>query len=113
MGKHTPGPWEIHGAERQAGRFSSSGTSIRGSDGHDICDLRWNGLNEVRGLSNARLIAAAPDLLAALEAIQARIVGEFDHPALMAFGLLTPDTLYDVARIVAIVHLAIAKAEGK
>ena len=46
--------------------------------------------------ANARLLAAAPDLLAALRAIEARAEGEWDHPALVAFGPLTPDTSADI-----------------
>ncbi len=60
--------------------------------------------------ANARLIAAAPDLLAALEAIEARISGTYDNPALMAFGPLSIDTEADCS---AIARAAIAKARGQ
>ena len=46
--------------------------------------------------------------LTALEAIEARIEGVFDHPALMAVGALSPDSDIDVLRIA---RAAIAKAK--
>jgi hypothetical protein len=60
--------------------------------------------------ANARLIAAAPDLLAALEAVASRISGEWDNPALVAFGPLSVDTEADCS---AIARSAIAKARGE
>lgn len=58
MGEHTQGPWQ---AEANAGR----GAWIKGSTGE------WAALScgdtDERARANARLIAAAPDLLAALE----------------------------------------------
>ena len=56
------------------------------------------------------LIAATPDLLAALEAIKARINGVYDCPALVAFGPLHHDTQWDCLRIA---EEAIAKAKGE
>jgi hypothetical protein len=63
--KHTPGPWSL---KRENGRFAI------------IPDCRspialaytaFNGLPQEKDEANARLIAAAPDLLAALEAVLA------------------------------------------
>lgn len=63
--KHTPGPW-----------IWSAGLSIwRESDSQIVssvaCDSVFNPTEEE--VSNARLISAAPDLLAALEAMIAKI----------------------------------------
>ena len=52
---------------------------------------------------------AAPAMLEALRAIQARTVGEFDNPALVAFGPLTSPDL----DIYAIAGAALAAAEGE
>lgn len=60
--------------------------------------------------ANSRLIAAAPELLAALIAIRARVNGVFDKPELVAFGPLHPNAALDCEAIAAI---AIAKAEGR
>lgn len=59
-------------------------------------------------LANAALIAAAPDLLAALEAIVARFHGVYDQPALVAFGNLSTNPASDMELIAA---AAIAKAK--
>lgn len=56
MNAHTPGPWHI-----------GDGTRIIGANSQrvSVCDDN----HATPGLANARLIAAAPDLLAALKAI--------------------------------------------
>lgn len=93
--KHTPGPWTMH---------------PRGEDGAEvraITSVAWCGIASTHGASgsqviradeaqaNARLIAAAPDLLAACEAIiDAATPWAPDTPALM------------------MVRAAIAKAKG-
>lgn len=70
--EHTPGPWVItqNGKPSLAVRGDRfTACTITGADGHDIADLRWNGLNAQRGGANAQLLAAAPELLAVCEAI--------------------------------------------
>lgn len=57
MTTHTKGPWTAYGSEK------TTHTGVKGADGKAICHMvagehDWN---------NARLIAAAPDLLEALE----------------------------------------------
>jgi len=62
MSKHTPGPWSI--GEHQ--KIISTGWSIRiPSDGSAIAYVLGERNPELQ--ANARLIAAAPDLLAALQ----------------------------------------------
>ena len=62
MSKHTPGPWNT---------MVSAG-SVWGSDGEWVCDpSNGNAYPTDRQRANARLIKAAPDMLAALEAIVA------------------------------------------
>jgi hypothetical protein len=46
--------------------------------------------------ANAQAIAAVPELIAALQAIQARIAGEWDNPALVAYGPLSPNSINDI-----------------
>lgn len=58
--------------------------------------------------ADACLDAAAPDLLEALQAIRARLIGEFDHPALVKFGALTT-TDGDIGSIV---EAALAKVKS-
>ena len=58
VGSHTPGPWQL----------GSSKVAIWGSDGSVVADA-WesNDRPDKECEANARLIAAAPDLLAALK----------------------------------------------
>lgn len=56
MSKHTPGPWSI----------ADTKTSIDGPDGSLICSITAYRTPTPRQACNARLIAAAPELLAAL-----------------------------------------------
>jgi hypothetical protein len=69
MGKHTPGPWEAF----EGGRFGkdvviTSQSRIDNSKG-SICemDIYFDGEHGEQQEANAHLIAAAPDLLEALE----------------------------------------------
>lgn len=60
-GQHTPGPWRVFGATAENG----TSNEIH-ADGEFIARVFMNG-NTLKREANARLIAAAPDLLAALE----------------------------------------------
>jgi len=62
MGKHTPGPWATYRDQLSVGE-------TRGHSG--ICEV-WE-RHGGDGFENARLIAAAPDLLEALEAADTQI----------------------------------------
>jgi hypothetical protein len=75
--KHTPGPWTVDDGET---------LRIRGADKSSVCTINWLTLTSRRlapeGYANARLIAAAPDLLDALLRLVARIevnggIGEY------------------------------------
>ena len=63
--KHTPGPWTTYNPSTAQLYYSLRITSE--TDGHDVAALIPNGKNAERWEANARLIAAAPDLLAALD----------------------------------------------
>lgn len=90
LAKHTPGPWHQNGSV-----VWSSGTKDRGNIA--TCDLRvGTHINIDQNVANARLIAAAPDLLAACKRVRDDLdAGE--HPGPFA----------------AILDAAIAKAEGR
>lgn len=85
---HTPGPWKVV-------KDDEGGLVIRQQpeDGYYICELNGHAGNDPFGENNARLIAAAPDLLEALR--QA------------VFAIPTTHGAFEVVR------QAIAKAEGK
>ena len=95
MTKHTPAPWKAEFDEA---------VSVRSEDGSRICTINWlRGRHGLKGRidgdegnANARLIAAAPDLLETLKQIKR----ENQH---YNFG----------SKLVRIVDAAIAKAEGE
>lgn len=67
MSKHTPGPWYIHDLRGIRGPISISCVT---PDHISVADIGPGMENtEAEVLANARLIAAAPELLAALEAV--------------------------------------------
>ena len=91
--KHTPGPWETTGifVRRNVAVIPKIGKA-------DICAVYADGeIKREEARANARLIAAAPDLLAACKMIASIAVG---------WQALTPG---DIAEV----HAAIAKAEGE
>ena len=96
MSKHTPGPWKVSGLAR----------SIRDASGRAVCKVCSEGvLAEATG--NARLIAAAPDLLEAAQWVlrSAGYENGQAEPTLQALSVNRTylDNLRD----------AIAKAEGQ
>lgn len=71
MSAHTPGPWTV--TER------SDHSEIHGNAGDElVCELPYINGNE---RSNARLIAAAPELLAALQGLVERGTDSPEHRA--------------------------------
>jgi len=64
MSKHTPGPWVISGDEINTADGQTKIAEVIGGDGRRFQDEEDN----TECLADARLIAAAPDLLEALEA---------------------------------------------
>lgn len=66
MSKHTPGPWRFssHPHDGNYMRIHCSSDPNEGDNLRGYC-----------GEANARLIAAAPDLLSALEMIMAKVAG--------------------------------------
>lgn len=59
--KHTPGPWKTQSIENQR--------HVWGPDGDCIVSIHNGSLPDDERKANARLIAAAPDLLEACEAV--------------------------------------------
>lgn len=111
MSKHTPGP-------RKRGAMTNGPDRIYADDG-DICKVtgisnggRWSKgdrtgpARHARGKANARLIAAAPELLAALDSLmQPELQIEATKGGYCIFRFTSEQ--------VAMARAAIAKAEGK
>ena len=81
-GKHTSGPWKVYHQELRK-QFPGH-KIIEVQDDHGYAVVQWSGFDNSDRLknvhlANARLIAAAPDLLAALH-IAAQYVDNSDSP---------------------------------
>ena len=122
MSKHTPGPWYVEEHERQ--RWNSPTTPTRGvvtqAEHHGSWTVYLIGevsypttaqgsVGALERLANARLIAAAPDLLAACREVAEAL------PELAADA--DPRSWYEVRKIQTalstLLSAAIAKAEGR
>lgn len=102
---HTPGPWTVS-------QPWSGFSSIKGPEGQLIFGLAAGGADEARPAdeceANARLIAAAPDLLEALKAVSDMLMARPDViKALSPLMGFAEDAAFHKASV------AIAKAEGR
>ena len=107
MSKHTPGPWEWDG-----GGFVFGPDDSRLRRCPYVAQIRDGGLSEDTLDANARLIAASPDMLAALNGL----VGLIEAGGIynLAKGVQLGQTAWFVKATDAVKHAndAIAKAEG-
>lgn len=76
--KHTPGPWEVWNWEADP-RHVCVGPQAGGLCVADVVACNAHGIftaeTEARGMADARLIAAAPDLLDALQTASMALIG--------------------------------------
>lgn len=97
--KHTPGPWHIG---------MKPGPMIYGPKGEQVADMRHKPFTLVseidESVANVRLISAAPDLLAALEIAEGR---------LMCIDAQKLDTVARNDDVIDRIRTAIAKAKGE
>lgn len=108
MSKHTTGPWNIGCANVK--EEAEIGIHGPGADGFVICDLQADGYDEDTQKANAKLIAAAPDLLDALTQCRAELLSMIDtHNKQDADD---GSWLYDYQTVVE-ADAAIAKARGE
>ena len=98
--KHTPGPW-YHEADSHTGAVKTGGKQLIASDFGD--DPECN--EDDRQIANARLIAAAPDLLAVCKAVAESSNG--------AGKIDTISFLMNLRDLATAARAAIAKATGR
>ena len=100
--KHTPGPWRynIETGYRKIDVVTAENANL-------IAELPFSG--SMAPEANARLIAAAPDMLEALEAV----IGS--HEALVIKDKPLPDARFETVstEAIAAARAALAKAEGR
>ena len=94
--QHTPGPWRV---ERQNPSPTTGEWMISGAKPGYLAEVRDCGSGDVA--ANAKLIAAAPDLLAAIEAM--RVAG----------GAAEFQAAFDKAKKLAMVHNAMYRDKTK
>ena len=127
---HTPGPWfivtptqgfeicTVHGVERQPTEDGLGQTWVYIRPESLVRDGEWTWPDEAECTANAHLIAAAPDLYAALEEGRRAIGDHFAPNDCYATGPLTGDHYRDLVEcpacsFIAMYDAAIAKARGE
>lgn len=101
--KHTPGPWSLN--DRGYTYIIS-----KPSDGYitrDVCRMDGSTMAAFDQKANAHLIAAAPDMLAALKEVREQCLFDDDHGIGVSEDVVIPAELFDR------VCDAIAKAEPR
>lgn len=83
---HTPGPWEVAATIIHGTNYGNTGVRTVSEDGYELCRGSWARTlvtvpHDMRTLdpvieANLRLMAAAPELLAALKSLRNEIVGQ-------------------------------------
>lgn len=104
--KHTPGPWHVGQGNGEGSIFSDDGRmrlETGGTTLYPICEIN-HGWSKDEDDANARLIAAAPDLLEALT-LALPYVEMAEHDEAYKRG--------EVAKMVRTMREAIAKAIGE
>ncbi|UYU05071.1 hypothetical protein OHY99_05365 [Serratia marcescens] len=105
--KGTPGPWEHYGPH---GYQHSMGGYIESGDGK-VCDVSGFDVGREMAFKNAKLIAAAPELLETLHEFS-RLYGRLWDTTNPEGGFLSPESVKEYDRVHAMAEKAIKKALG-
>lgn len=103
--KYTPGPWAVHPDDARVDAFV-------GGNPYPICLLLWPSdmRSEAETYANARLIAAAPTMLAALEAASGYLLNaKID----LETGVPKRTAIQTINGGLSIIRAAIAQAKGE
>lgn len=112
-GKHTPGPWKQSHRKQPNGDYI---TQVYCAGGETIANVAWypvelgDGITGTSRGANARLIAAAPDLLEACKSFSALYGRLWDVVDPENSGFLSPESVKEYDAIHAQMSAAIAKA---
>lgn len=109
---HTPGPWEVVRQFHIADELWLTVNQHADANGmHEwVAEIKYLTTEPERQWANAHLIAAAPDLLAALKAARPHVAASAEASHLLQ-GFSRSETAED--RLLQTVDAAIAKAEGR
>jgi hypothetical protein len=109
LATHTPGPWYVRDEHPEKSTFNVGTITGEAYVGEVAVVFRTKLLAEPEHLANARLIAAAPDLLAALKEL-----GDWIAGGLQASAEAWPDAkcLQHTEELAARARAAVDKAEG-
>jgi hypothetical protein len=97
MNKHTKGPWHIGAGNGEGSVFADTGRTRLEQGGttlYSICSVT-RGWNDGEDAANARLLASAPELLAALRGLMQYVGGwdeSGDHPCAIARAAIAKAT---------------------
>jgi hypothetical protein len=117
MEKHTPGPWIAVGVDvhDKTTMFDRHGSMI-GDTANRITRVEYPYDSTMGKVANARLIAAAPDMLAALKATEDRLSAWRDSHEIWYRQTNRDEdknAMENCGRILCAIRSAIAKAEGR
>jgi hypothetical protein len=109
--KHTKGPWEtstgiIPSLDKRAIAVCRADMK-EGEKGTAVCVVAWESDANEKDLANARLIAAAPDMLAALELYDRLMTEVWGSPNVLS------DDHGDALQVWPAVRASILKAKGE
>lgn len=104
--KHTPGPWRVGPSNDVQGRYADSSQIWVPHGAVSHCVVASVNYHLSQSEANARLIAAAPDLLKAAKEVLAGLNARID--AALADGGHAVPVFHGIAEL----HAAIAKAEN-
>ena len=102
---HTPGPWPMT-CSGDGKRIVIGAGLVEGPNGYEVAEVYSDDCPRALAEANARLIAAAPDMLAALKAVAVAASSESRAVDVISF-------LIALKGLALMVHAAIAKAEGR
>lgn len=111
MSGHTPGPWKAQAFKRRGAIGVDFGCKVLAADGVVVAEMFRP--EAIVSMPNAELLAAAPDLLAALRELDKLYAYAWDLVEPSGAVVFNPETVKKFERLHAAAQRALAKAEGR